>query len=249
MEDFITHIPGNLPSTINCSRCGFVNSIPWLVNQKAPFIPQYPNDFNETTNNRIWVPKKLGIFCSRCNNQLLIEIPYKEKKTELHLFGDESYDNASTVFNYTVTGSDVKVLSKIGNELHALKSDFIPELNPMEWRIHMKELWSTKERSKSKYFYDWDLPKVLRLTERVSSLVRTLNDILFVNTITMTKNHPFNNQTLEHAKFNSYVMLILNIIEEATSLGAQPKLFFDSEKASESNNVIHKWAVDSFNIA
>lgn len=249
MSDFVSHIPDNAPKTINCKNCGLDNEIQWGQKSKEPFIPVTPNDFDPVSNNKVWVPTGIGIPCKRCHSEIYFELPKKKKTTELHLFGDESFDVGSNIFTYTLTGADFKIISDIEKKIINLKSNIMPDSDPLSWTIHMKDLWSTKERLKNTAFKHWTLDKVWTLINGVTELLASLDNNLFVYSITLTKRHPFNSQNIDVAKYNCYTMLLLNVIEEATTSGAQPKIYFDSEKDSSSDKVIHQWAREKFGSA
>ncbi len=249
MSDFITHIPSSLPEIISCKHCGVDNNIPWGQKSKEPFIPVTPNDFDPISNNKIWVPSGLSFPCRKCHSPIYLELPQKRQTTELHLFGDESYDSNSNIFTYTLTGADFKALSEIENKIFLVKSRILPKKDPRSWTIHMKDLWSTTERANNPTFKGWTLNQVWTLINAITELLESLDNDLFVYSITMTKHHPFNSQSIEQAKYNCYTMLILNVIEEATDGGAQPRIYFDSEKNSSSDHIIHRWANETFRSA
>lgn len=249
MRDFVTHIPDSAPKTIICKNCGLDNEIPWAQESSESFTPVIANDFDSLSNGKVWVPAGIGIPCKRCSAQIYFELPRKKKTTELHLFGDESYDTGYAVFTYSLTGADFKIISEIEKKVIKLKSDIMPDKDPLTWTIHMKDLWSSKERSKSLAFQGWTLANVWSLINDVIELINLLDNDLFVYSITLTKRHPFNNQNINVAKYNCYTMLLLNVIEEATAGGAQPKIHFDSEKNSLSDRVIYQWAREKFQTA
>jgi len=249
MSGFLTHIPPNVPKTIYCKSCGLDNEIPWGKERKDPFIPVTPDDFDPVTNNKVWVPSSFGMPCKRCSAQVYLELPRKKKTSELHLFGDESFDTGSNIFTYTLTGADFRIISEIEKKVIKLKSDILPEKDPLGWTIHMKVLWSRKERLKNSTFQNWTLDKVWTLINGVVELIASLEKDLFVYSITLTKKHPYNSQSIEQAKYNCYTMLLMAVIEEATTSGAQPNIHFDSEKNGTSDRVIHQWASEAFGSA
>lgn len=250
MIDFVTHIPDDAPKTVSCLVCGIANEIPWGEKGKNPFIPVAPNDFDAISNNRVWVPDAIGFPCKQCLNEVYFALPRKRKVTELHLYGDEAFDAGLNVFTYALTGADFKLLPKIEKNVSELKANISPDRDPLNWSLHMKNLWSREKRLKHKVFCNWNFQKVLTVVDAVAELIASLEKELFVYSITLTERHPFNNHTIDVAKYNCYTMLLLNVIDESTARGAQPKIHFDSEKNSgSSDRIIHQWAREKFGSA
>ncbi len=249
MKNFVTHIPDDAPKTIACKHCGLKNNIPWDKMYNQPFVPVTPNDFDPLSNNRTWIPTGLGFRCERCSAEVYFELPTRKKITELHLFGDESYDTDSNIFTYTLAGADYKIIAQLDKKIVELKSAMMPGTDPLSWTIHMKDLWSSKDRAKHPVFNSWTFEKVWTFVNGMMVLLASIDQSLFVYSITLTKKHPFNNTNIDLAKHNCYTMLLLNVIDEATSGGAQPKIYFDSEKNSATDHIIHQWATENFTAA
>jgi hypothetical protein len=69
---------------------------------------------------------------------------------------------------------------------------------------------------------------------------------MFLFNMTISKSYPFNKTTIEKSKLKAYCNFILAVVEYLTTKGAQPHLFFDSERPSSTQFKIHQWAKDAF---
>jgi hypothetical protein len=162
-------------------------------------------------------------------------------RTRCNLYGDEAARSDELghkqIFTYSLVGADEKLIGDVDNAMHDLKRRVAPEWPVDEWSLHMKVLSSGQQRKKHRVFATWDRHKIEHVVDGLFDLVRSTHGLALFNISSVSAS-----VTMERAKRDAYVALVLHVVDETTSQGAQPSLFFDSERSSKADRVHHEWA-------
>jgi len=87
---------------------------------------------------------------------------------------------------------------------------------------------------------------VISFVDKLLLLIKKSNLFIYNIASVVVQNNTANRKVQSLLKNEAYILLILNVIDEWTTKNAQPKIFFDSEKDSKANKIIHSWARDTF---
>ena len=110
----------------------------------------------------------------------------------------------------------------------------------------MKELWSGGHRKKHHAFKELNFDDVKNITKDFCRLIQKQKLFVYNIALSFTSDRKISKKEVNQLKREAYILLILNAIDEWTSKNAQPHIYFDAEKPSEANQIIHKWAQDAF---
>ncbi len=235
--------------TFECSNCKCVFSPDWLAPKKFPAIPIEAKDGGH------WVPATTNEKCPKCKQYFTINLPKKDRKGDLFLFGDEAFrplstDGSMMLYTYSLVGTSKPLLSCVEDQVRDLKSKLIPNIDPDSWAIHMKDIWSGSNREKRPHLASWTRETTEALFDGAREIFTNQQNMLFkYNIMFYGKVLDFKSKiNLERfIRDEVYSALLMFVIDMATSLEAQPVIHFDSQKNSMSDRVIHQWAKDAFN--
>lgn len=230
--------------SVRCPACDEEVRPDLFEPKKAPIVPVKPNDVPEDSDAR-WVPHSMSLNCSRCSGEILVPFPVIKSRTRCQLYGDdasrEDEDCQRHVYTYTLVGADWKLIDQVNSAVRALKGRLAPECPADSWALHMKVLWSGQQRKKHPVFAAWDLPKVIEAVDGLFEIMAGTHGLFVFNIAVVSRR-----VSVEKTKHEAYVSLVMNVIDDLTSQQAQPVLFFDSERASAADRVVHGWARNLF---
>ncbi len=169
-------------------------------------------------------------------------------KTKGSLYGDDAHRNygKQNVFIYSLVGADQSLLPKLDKAVRELKEKICPLRSPESWKLHMKELWSGGHRKKHHAFKELNFDDVKNITKNFCRLIQKQKLFVYNIALSFASERKISKKEVNQLKREAYILLILNAIDEWTSKNAQPHIYFDAEKPSEANQIIHKWAQDAF---
>lgn len=247
----LRHLPESLSQIkVFCSAC--YSSFPpaWFEKQGLPICPvkpKYKKKGVKYTGPGRWIPAGVSQKCPHCNNDVIIDLPSNKMRTKGSLYGDDAHRNYGKkhVFIYSLIGADQSLLSELDNSIKELKEKICPSKSPESWSLHMKELWSGGHRKNHDVFKDLGLDDVKNITKNVCSIIKKQKPFVYSIALAVTSDR-ISKKNITQLKTQAYILLVLNAIDEWTSKNAQPHIFFDAEKSSEANQIIHKWAQDAF---
>ena len=195
--------------------------------------------------NRISAQEECSNSCSLND----IPIPWVRKSANVFLYGDEAYRKLekSELFTYSLIGACQPHIDAINYEINSLKQSIYPDYDPDSWKIHMKILSSGQQRRKHAILCDWDIEKHNKLIEGMKSIFHQFDEKIFKYNITLCAESDSTNIKLaDHIQREAYTLMLSIVIDDLTTVGGQPNLFFDSQKLSKANIIIHQWAEDTF---
>jgi hypothetical protein len=235
-----------LDLTYTCEKCHSQNKIDWLRDRGADM-----GSIHHANKKQIWVRLSASEECPKCQHPNLIKLPVIQKKDDFFLFGDEAsreLTSTAKLFTYSLVGTSKKFLPEVETRINEIKSRFLP-IPPIEWSIHMKELWSGDNRSKHPHFKDVSLEKVKSLVADIKNLFEEFGNKIYKTNILLAGDSVEKGKKKQFDKIikeESYILMVLNTVELVTKHGAEPIFIFDAEKNVEADKVIQMWASDAF---
>lgn len=123
----------------------------WSYHEE-PFGPIYPNESPDGSKG-MWQPLSVSEKC-RCGQ--LVEFPINSKRLEhnLFLYGDEADrppHNGYEIICYSLISGTSGLIAQISDEVRALKSKFVPMVDPNNWRIHCTDMKNARKRFQNRY--------------------------------------------------------------------------------------------------
>lgn len=248
----LRHLPENLSRiTMTCPFCGTVFRPDWFKKHElsmAPVKPKFERKGVEYKGPKRWILRKVPQNCPKCRADVMIDLPVNKMKTKGSLFGDDAERNYQNkkVFVYSIIGTDQSLLSEFENRIRSLKQELFPSIPPDSWKIHMKDMWAGSSRKKHPVYQNLGLDDVRRFVHELLMLIKESTLFIYNIASTTVQRNEGNRKVQKELRNEAYILLVLNAIEEWTTKKAQPNLFFDSEKNSQANVIIHGWARDIF---
>lgn len=195
--------------------------------------------------------------CDICGIDFPQKIDNVVKKKKTFFFGDEAFrggtiEDDNIVAVYSLVGVNSERILKVEEKLLLFKQNKIQEVNPLHWKIHMKEIVSSDKRAKMKGFenknYEFAVNFINELYDLVNEMIRE-DDLFVVNSISVDKNSMKKDlkKEVENIKHNTYLSLIFNTINMSTKNGTLPEFILDAEKPVKERSVIQGWAEEIFN--
>jgi hypothetical protein len=248
----LRHLPQSLSNiTITCPNCKAAFSPDWFKKYEMPIVPAKPKFETRGvpyTGPKRWILQSLTQGCPRCETHVLVPLPTKQMRTRGSLFGDDAERERGDrkVYIYTLVGADQSLLPQFEDKVRALKQSVLPAIPPTTWKIHMKDMWAGSSRAKHPVYQALSFKDVADFVDRLLGLIKESNLFIYNIALTNVRGRPSGMPDPNGLKNEAYILLVLNAIDEWTEKNAQPNIFFDSEKDSQANEVIHGWARDTF---
>ncbi|MHB8788502.1 MAG: hypothetical protein ACYDBT_01335 [Desulfobulbaceae bacterium] len=215
-----------------------------------PVKPKFETKGVPYTGPKRWILQSVTQLCPTCKFHISLPLPTKEMRTRGSLFGDDAAREykGRKVSVYSLVGADQSLLPDFEMKIRTLKQRFLPAISPDGWKIHMKDLWAGTSRAKHPAYQNLSMRDVVGFVDQILALIMGSN--LFIYNIALTSDSdsgsPSGISSPDQLRNEAYILLVLNAIDEWTEKNAQPSIFFDSEKPSSANKVIHGWARDAF---
>lgn len=245
----------HLPESLNqmklfCNACSSSFPPTWFQKQELPIRPvrpKYEKKGVKYTGPGRLIPTGVSQKCPYCDNDVVVDIPSIKMKTRGSLYGDDAHRNYGKkhVYIYSLVGADQSLLPELENSIKELKNNICPSKPPDSWSLHMKELWSGGHRKKHEVFRELSFDDVKNITKDICSIIKKQKLFVYNIALQFTSDR-ISKKNITQFKSQAYILLVLNAIDEWTTKHAQPHIFFDAEKSSEANQIIHKWAQDAF---
>jgi len=248
----LRHLPQSLSGiTITCPNCKTAFLPDWFKKHEIPIVPVKPKFETKGvpyTGPKRWILLSLTQGCPRCKAHVQIPLPTKQMRTRGSLFGDDAERECEDrkVYIYSIVGADQSLLPQFEDKVRALKNSILPGLSPTTWKIHMKDMWAGNSRAKHPVYQALSFKDVADFVDRLLSLIKESNLFIYNIALTTARGCPSGMPDPNTLRNEAYILLVLNAIDEWTGKNAQPNIFFDSEKDSQANEVIHGWARDTF---
>lgn len=195
-----------------------------------------------------WVLKHVTQVCPTCKSHIPLPLPTNKITTRGSLFGDdaEREHEGKKVSIYSLVGADQSLLPDLAMKVRNLKQKLLPNIPPNDWKVHMKDMWAGTSRLKHPAYQDLNKRDVDGFVDQMLALIKGSNLFIYNIALTCDQGSPSHIPNPDQLKNEAYILLVLNAIDEWTEKNAQPSIFFDSEKPSLANEVIHGWARDAF---
>ena len=248
----LRHLPQSLSGiTITCPNCKTAFLPDWFKKLEIPIVPVKPKFETKGvpyTGPKRWILRSLTQGCPKCTAHVQIPLPTKQMRTRGSLFGDDAERECEgkKVYIYSIVGADQSLLPQFEEKFRALKNSILPGLSPTTWKIHMKDMWAGNSRAKHPVYQALSFKDVADFVDRLLSLLKESNLFIYNIALTTARGRPRGMYDPKGLRNEAYILLVLNAIDEWTGKNAQPNIFFDSEKDSRANEVIHGWARDTF---
>lgn len=248
----VRHLPENLSSlTVICPTCKTVFQPDWFKKHEISMIPVKPKFETESipySGPKRWILQSISQLCPRCKTHIQISLPTNEMKTRGSLFGDDAKreHEGRKVSVYSLVGVDQTLLPDFEKKVRKLKQGLFPAISPESWKIHMKDIWAGTNRAKHPVYHSLNLKDVIGFIDKVLALIKESNLFIYNIALTTDRGNPSGISDPNGLRNEAYILLVLNAIDEWTEKSAQPSIFFDSEKHSQANEVIHGWARNTF---
>jgi hypothetical protein len=248
----LRHLPQSLTNiAITCPACKTVFPPDWFKKHEMSMIPVKPKFETKGvpyTGPKRWILQSITQVCPRCGAHTQLPLPTNEMRTRGSLFGDdaEREHEGRKVSIYSLVGADQSLLPDFEMKVRALKQGLLPAMPPDSWKIHMKDIWAGTNRAKHPAYKALSLEDVIGFTNQVLALIKESNLFIYNIALTTDRDKPSGLTGSAGLRNEAYILLVLNAIDEWTEKNAQPNIFFDSEKYSHANEVIHGWARDTF---
>lgn len=248
----LRHLPESLSRiTTTCPTCKAVSSPDWFKKHEIPMVPVKPKFETKGvpyTGPKRWVMQSVSQECPRCKANIQIDLPKHKMRARGSLFGDDAEREykGRKIYIYSFVGADQSLLPAFEEKVRTLKQSLLPAIPPGSWKIHMKDMWAGNSRVKHPVYRSLAFEAVENFVDQLLILIKESN--LFIYNIALPSAQRnfkgLSKPTL--LKNEAYIMLVLNAIDEWTEMNAQPSIYFDSEKDSQANEIIHGWARDAF---
>jgi hypothetical protein len=214
----------------------------------APVKPKFETKGVPYTGPKRWILQSITQGCPTCKDQIPIPLPTNQMKTRGSLFGDdaEREHEGRKVSVYSLVGADQSLLPDFEMKVRTLKQGLLPAIPPDSWKIHMKDIWAGTSREKHPTYRALSLENVIGFVNQALALIKESNLFIYNIALTIDRYNPIGISDPTGLRNEAYILLVLNAIDEWTENNAQPSIFFDSEKYSHANEVIHGWARDVF---
>jgi len=248
----LRHLPENLSRfTKICPTCKAVFSPDWFKKHEIPMVPVKPEFETKGvpyTGPKRWVLQSVSQECLVCKSKVQIDLPKHKMTASGSLFGDDAEREykGKKVFIYSLVGADRSLLSKLEVKVWTLKQSILPAIPPSSWKIHMKDLWSGSNRMRHPVYQSLSFKAVTDFVDQLLILIKESNLFIYNVALITDQNNTKGISDSNGLRNEAYIMLVLNVIDEWTEKNAQPNIFFDSEKDSKANKIIHAWARDAF---
>lgn len=200
----------------------------------------------------IWVPTSTETPCTICGSMTNIKLPHVKRTSDYYFFGDEAYREIEgyIIVTYSLVGANIVHLNKLEKEIIDFKASKVTHLNPDDWSIHLKEIWSSKHRKKNEAFKEKSFKEVIMFIDELGSLVKGIQDkINIYNSTIIYRPRAGENKAklMEELKNWAYSLLVFRVMDQTTSSSFKPIFIFDSEKPHKDKEVIiHSWANNLF---
>ena len=248
----LRHLPESLSSiTITCPGCQTVFPPDWLRKQEMPLIPVKPKfETNRVpyTGPKRWILQSVTQVCPTCKSHIPLPLPTNKMRTRGSLFGDdaERVCEGRKVSLYSLVGADQSLLHDLEMKVRTLKQRLLPTILPNEWKVHMKDMWAGTSRAEHPAYQNLNMRDVVGFVDQMLALIKESNIFIYNIALTCDRDSISGTSSTDQLRNEAYILLVLNVIDEWTDKNAQPSIFFDSEKHSPANEVIHGWARDAF---
>lgn len=248
----LRRLPENLSRiTITCRICRTVFRPDWFKKHElsmTPVKPKFERKGVEYKGPKRWILRKVSQNCPKCGADVMIDLPVNKMKTKGSLFGDDAERNYQNkkVSIYSLIGTDQSLLPEFENKIKGLKQKLFPSIPSDSWKIHMKDVWAGSSRKKHPVYKNLSFNDVISFVNELLMLIKKSNLFIYNIASTSAQNNTGNRKVQNKLRNEAYILLVLNAIEEWTTKNAQPNIFFDSEKNSQANVIIHGWARDTF---
>lgn len=248
----LSHLPESLSRiTITCPFCRTVFGPDWFKKHElsmAPVKPKFERKGVEYRGPKRWILRQAPQKCPKCGANVMIDLPVNKMRTKGSLFGDDAERNYQNkkVSIYSLIGTDQSLLPEFENKIKGVKQKLFPSIPPNSWKIHMKDMWAGCNRKKHPVYKNLSLDNVISFVNELLVLIKKSNLFIYNIASTTVQKNTGNRKVQNELRNEIYILLVLNAIEEWTTKNAQPNIFFDSEKNSQANVIIHGWARDTF---
>ena len=248
----LRHLPENLSRMrLSCNACGFSFSPEWFKKQNIPLRPVKP--IYETKGvpyigDGRWIPTGTTQICPKCKSLVEIRFPQKGMLTKGSLFGDDAqreYNNRK-LFVYSLVGADQSILPILNASVNKLKEKICTSEFPENWRLHMKDLWSGNHRKKHRIFRNLSFDEVKNIIGDLCNIITESKLFVYNIALCIQNGSRKSKGIVNQIRNDAYILLVLYAIDEWTSKNAQPQIYFDAEKESKVDKVIHNWARQLF---
>lgn len=248
----LRHLPERLLSIrVTCPTCSTKFKPDWFSKLPLPVTsvkPKFESPGIPYSGPARWPPQSISQVCPKCKSLARIRLPNHQMTTQGALFGDDaSRENLDRkVYVYSLVGADQSLLPALERDVREAKRELLPDIDPDEWKIHMKDLWSGDNRKRNKAFKGLTFNEVRAFVDKILCIIR--NEKVFVYNVAATAvpSEDVKKQKRSPLQNEAYLLLVMAAIDEWTEKKAQPRIFFDSEKDSTANQTIHAWARDPF---
>jgi hypothetical protein len=246
------HLPQSLSNiAMTCPTCKTVFPPDWFKKHeisRIPVKPKFETKGIPYTGPKRWILQSITQECPRCRTHIPIRLPKNKMRTKGSLFGDdaEREHDGRKVSIYSLVGADQSLLPDLEMKVRTLKKGILPAIPTDSWKIHMKDMWAGTSRAKHEVYQALSLEDVTGFVDQVLALIKDSNLFIYNIALTTDRGNPCAISDSNWLKNEAYILLVSNAIDEWTEKNAQPNMFFDSEKYSPANEVIHGWARDTF---
>lgn len=232
--------------TFICRSCANAVPIPFKETYPEAFATVIPRDFDENTNRKYWRIVAKDVPCPNCGANTSLDFPIVTKRGNVLLFGDDSSrtEPEGQVFTFSMVGGSRELINTLQAVFDSFKLSLEPKRKPSSWAFHMKELHSGQHRAKHPVYHSWDEAKVDTAVNRLYEILDHFGRDIF------TFNASFFRRScsdLKSLKCDTYIALLMDLINGFTSKGVVPIFHFDSEKEMKGlGTVVHGWAREAF---
>ena len=248
----LRHLPKSLSKIrMTCSICKTVFSPDWYKKHEmsmVPVKPKYETKGVPYNGPKRWILQSVTQECPKCKAHVPITVPANQMRAKGSLFGDDAkreYEDKK-VYIYSLVGADQNLLPQFEGNLRTLKQNILPDIPPSMWKIHMKDMWAGNNRARHPVYQTLSFKDVEDFIDQLLILVKASKLFIYNIALATTQGSPIGISDPNGLRNEAYILLVLNAVDEWTEKNAQPSIFFDSEKDSQANEVIHGWARDSF---
>lgn len=231
---------------VTCHHCRLSFRPIWYEPLEFPVTPIVPH-----TGNGYFIPMQAKIRCPHCRQITDIELPIVDVKAWVNFYGDEAFRHIGSKYlaTYSLVGGEPHTIDNLVEALKALKQEFVPDHDPTDWSVHMKDLTSSKERNRNDIYRTWDLDKASEFVRRVAEITRERTDklwILNMASIVVLLGPAKRKKLYSFVRDQVFSGLLLYTINEVTKQGGRPFFTFDATRQVKSYPHVEGWAEESF---
>lgn len=234
---------------VPCPECKTMVTIDWLHPLEFPRFPIEPDG-----GGGHWVPVSIPIDCTNqsCAKRFDFEIEKTPDAKPFAFYGDEASREQGQryLLVYALVGANKSVREAIISKLRDAKLQLLPNMDPDQWVLHMKELWSGHERLRKSRFAHLKRTDIEQMVSSISTMLRVSYPDFFRSVFSTVIHLPAAKRdrrtAMNRARDESFSSLVWLTMDLTRKQGIKPEFYFDATQTLQSHPAIEGWVGNLF---